>query len=285
MGGFIGTILGITPSFIVYGLMGIVGVLVPTTFLNNDIVNILFLPAICFAGGVAGLAYAATRDNYKLVGTNGTKSLWFACDLQVYMAGGIFGAIGYAFLTLFAYFKLPMDCGAATVFISGVLVRKFIAKANILSCKKEDIKNILKSMKMNITNLFLPPAILGIITAIVVQRTGNVFICFYISAISLYFIQIDPEFPATHHITLTAAYATSVCTNSYLGIAMAIIAGIGSQIIFESFNKLCNYGIYYDEKESEAILQKASHVDPPAAAIFAISIIVFISKNLLVFLS
>lgn len=284
MGGVIGTILGITPSFIVYGLMGIVGVLVPTAFLNNDIVNILFLPGICLAGGVAGLAYGATRDNYQLEGTNGTKSLWVSCDIQIYMAGGIFGVIGYAFVTLFAYLKLPMDCGAATVFISGILARKLIAKTNILSCRKEDIKNILEYMKMNIANLFFSPAVLAIITAIVVQRTGNVFICFYISAISLYFIQIDPKFPATHHITLTAAYAASACINPYLGIAMAIIAGIGSQIIFESFNMLCNYGIYCNKEKLGTILQNTSHIDPPAAAIFVISIVVFTSKNLLPFL-
>ena len=68
----------------------------------------------------------------------------------------------------------------------------------------------------------------------------------------------NPEFLATHHITLVAGYAMMV-TNSYL---ISMIFAILSQVIFIAFTNYFNTDL-------------DTHVDGPAVAIASLSLILF----------
>lgn len=227
---------------------------------------------MCFAGAVAGVAYAANRKHYDISGMNGTRSLWFANDLSVYIISGVFGVLGYLISFFLQRLKISVDTGALSIVICAILVRKIVSNSQIISCNSTYVCHIRSHLKKNLPNEIIPPFILSLITGIIVKETGNFNICFWISALSLIFIQIDPSFPATHHITLVSGYAVSSSGSILIG----IIFGILAQLIFECVNALINYGQFYVDDESNFKSGNRSHFDPPATAIAILSFIIFL---------
>lgn len=272
-GGIVGAGLGLTPSFIVYGILGLGGILGQSYFLNNDILGVFAVPASCFAGSVASLAFAARTPKYRIVGTLGFKSICCTVNPLVYLVGGAAGAVGYWMMNAFSSMGFPADCGAVSIVISALFVRVVIGRAGILSCRAQYIARLAKHLWVYLPNALILPGVLGFISALVVYETQYVFLCFYLSAASLLFLQADGDFPVTHHITLTASYAASVAAEPAVGIIAAIVAAIIAQILFESARVLMNYGQVYESEDDPQTM--ASHIDPPACAIAALSFMIF----------
>lgn len=275
IGGMLGVILGIMPSFIFFGAVGIAGCVVDNTFLQTTMLNGVFHPAITMTGGVAALSYASSRMKYKIQGNHGTKSLWSACSLKLYLLGAISGLLGYAIMYWATVWRVPIDTGAFSIVVMAVLIRRYVGKGTLLSYKKIYRAGVRRYLKLDLVNETVMPAVIGVLCALVVMETGNMFVCFYISALTLILVQMDPSFPATHHVTLVSSYAAFV----YQGLGfetmmiIVIICAIFAQIIFEVSNIFLNYGFGYDP--SGNTIYAKSHIDPPATAIAIMSFIIF----------
>lgn len=276
IGGILGVILGIVPSFIFFGAIGIAGCFIDNSFLQNSILNGTFHPAICMTGGVAALSFAAGRLKMNVQGNHGTKSLWGACNIKLYLLGAISGLIGYGIMYWSSVvMKIPIDAGAFSIIIVALVIRKYIGKGTIISYKKIYKTGVRRYLKVNWVNELIMPAVFGILSAFVVLETGNMFICFYISAVTLILIQLEPRFPATHHVTLVSSYAAFVYQSLGFETMMIIvvICAICSQVIFEISNIFFNYGFGYDPNGNT--IYAKSHIDPPAMAIAIMSFFVF----------
>lgn len=275
IGGVIGTLVGPTTSFVIYGILGILScVTQQDIFFTTYIQNIIFLPCICFTGAVAGVALAANKKDYNISGLSGKRSLYFTNDISVYMIGGCFGVIGYLLLKIIEYLNIPIDAGALSVILSAIIIRKVISNGTIITCKKQHIRYVGKYLKMNWVNTVIVPSILSVLVGIVVFITKDMFICFFASAASLIFIELEPQFPVTHQVTLVAGYAAAQFTSIEYAIVAAVIFGVLAQIIYEIVSVLMNYGLFYDEQNNNTKVSK-SHFDAPAVAMATLSFVIF----------
>ena len=124
--GILGTLIGGTQTFICTGFVGLLIFLlehvgVDTTFLNEALSNNLFLPCIIFNAAGLATAYAGTKHNIRGVETS--RSLAFTNDPKVLLVGAIGGVLGYLIFAFENYFSFPVDTGAVSVILVGVLGR------------------------------------------------------------------------------------------------------------------------------------------------------------------
>lgn len=258
--GILGTFLGGTQTFICTGFVGLI-VSVCTllgyqvSFLNDVILNVLFLPCIIFNGAGVATAYAALHHDIR--GVNTDRSLLFTKDYKVFLCGGIFGLLGYILFSCFTSLNVPMDIGALVVVIVGIIGRllfnqeQWINKKGFTPSRQATINLLTFQMILAIG--------VSVLTALLVKATGIAAIGFYISAFSLIFVFKNPNFPATHHISIVAGYAMMQTGN----ILIAVIFGIIAQLIFTVF------GITFN-------VDCGTHIDPPAVAIGILSFIIFV---------
>lgn len=257
--GILGTLIGGTQTFICTGAIGIIVTLlkvchIDTTFINDTLLNTLFLPAIIFNGAAFATAYAS--QHHPIRGVETGRSLAFTNDSRVLLMGGFAGMLGYMIYTLANDLALPIDTGALSVVIIGMLGRFLYNKENqynkigIRFLKTRDLNYWLFQIIMAVT--------LSLVTAYFAKETKLYTIGFSISAISLIFALSDSAFPATHHVTLIAGYAMMQTQN----IMIAILFGTLSHFIGLIFSYIFN-------------LDCGTHVDPPAVAIGSLSFILF----------
>ena len=124
--GILGTLIGGTQTFICTGFVGLLIFLlehvgVNTTFLNEALSNNLFLPCIIF--NAAGLATAYAGTKHEIRGVETSRSLAFTNDPKVLLVGAIGGVLGYLIFAFENYFSFPVDTGAVSVILVGVLGR------------------------------------------------------------------------------------------------------------------------------------------------------------------
>ncbi len=257
--GCIGTLIGGTQCFIIYGILGMfysafLALGVDTTWFNQYIMSFFFLPAVIFNATVPATAYAARK--YDIKGYNIARSLAFTKDPIVILIGGLGGVCGYLLFTLATQLKLPMDLGAFSVIILGVVTRLLFNKGN--QYNRMGVNHVrympIKSWGYEI----LIAVMISIATAFFVKETNNVNIGFYISAALLLFQFFDNSFPTTHQISMVAGYAI-LRSN----IIVAVIFGVIAHIIFLVFAEILNSDC-------------GTHIDPPAIAIGLCSLILFI---------
>lgn len=257
--GGVGTLIGGTQTFIMTGFVGIVVCIlqvcgVTTTFINDMVLNTFFLPCIIFNGAAFATAYAA--KNHRIRGVETGRSLAFTHDPLVIVAGGIAGVIGYLIYAIANALCLPMDIGALSVFLVGVLGRclfnqeQSYNKAGIAFLKKHDYKIICYELFLAVFVSFA--------MSYFALKTELYTIGFSISALSLIFGLSDNAFPATHHITLVAGYAV-MYTHSLL---WGVLFGVLAEIIFFVFGLIFNTDC-------------GTHIDPPAVAIGICSFLIF----------
>lgn len=258
--GMLGTVIGGTQTFIITGFVGILvfclqAAGVETTFLNDTVLNTVFLPCIIFNG--AGLATAYAALHHPIRGVDTGRSLAFTADPKVLLAGGLGGLGGYLVYAFENYLSLPVDTGAVSVLTIGLIGRLLFNQEQsynqlgINFLKKPQIKFWSFQILMTIAVSF--------ICAYLIKETGLYTIGFSISAMSLIFALNDPAFPATHHITIVVGYAIMQTGN----ILLAVIFGIISQIIFIIFGMIFNTDC-------------GTHIDPPAVPIALLSFILFV---------
>lgn len=257
--GAIGTLIGGTQTFIITGFVGILvfclqAAGVETTFLNDTVLNTVFLPCIIFNGAGFATAYAALNHNIRGVDTG--RSLAFTADPKVLIAGGIGGLGGYLVYAFENYFHFPVDTGAISVLTIGILGRILFNKEQAYNQKGV---NFLKKPQIKFWSFqLIMTIVISFVTAYLIKETGLYSIGFSISAMSLIFALNDPAFPATHHITMVVGYAIMQTGNIFI----AIIFGIISQIIFIIFGMTLNTDC-------------GTHIDPPAVSIGLLSFILF----------
>lgn len=258
MTGILGTFLGGTQTFVCTGLIGLV-VSVCTllgyevSFLNDVVLNVLFLPCIIFNGAGVATAYAA--KNHDIRGVNTDRSLLFTKDYKVFLCGGIFGLLGYLLFTFFTYLNAPLDIGALVVVSVGIIGRLLFNQEQWIN------KKAFTPSKNAMINLLSFQLILSIgvsfITILLVQLTGITAIGFYVSAFSLIFAFKYPQFPATHHISMVVGYAFVQTGNIMISLIFGVLAHLLFTIFGITFNVDCG-----------------THIDPPAVAIGTFSLII-----------
>lgn len=258
--GIFGTFLGGTQTFICTGFVGLIVSFLTLSgynvqFLNDFILNILFLPCIIFNGAAIATAYAA--KNHDIRGVQTDRSLLFTKDFKVYLCGGFFGVIGYLLFTFFTSYAFPLDIGALVVVIVGIIGRLLFNQEQWIN--KQPFAPSRNAMSRLLIFQFILSIIVSLITIYLVELTHITAIGFYVSAFSLIFVFKYPQFPATHHISMVVGYAF-VQTNNIL---IAVLFGILSQLIFTLFGTRFN-------------VDCGTHIDPPAVAIGILSFIIFI---------
>lgn len=258
--GILGSVIGGTQTFIITGFVGILVFAlqacgVNTIFLNDTVLNTVFLPCIIFNGAGFATAYAALHHPIRGVDTG--RSLAFTADPKVLLAGGFGGLSGYLIYAFENSIALPVDTGAVSVLIIGLLGRLLFNQEQSYNQKAI---NFLKKPQFKFWSFQMVMTIaISFVTAYLVKETGLYTIGFSISAMSLIFALNDPAFPATHHITIVVGYAIMQTGNIILG----IIFGIVSQIIFIVFGMIFNTDC-------------GTHIDPPAVSIAILSFILFV---------
>lgn len=259
LAGILGTLIGGTQTFICTGFIGLLIIIlnicgIDTTYLNDVIANTLFLPCIIFNGAGIATAYAATRHDIRGVETS--RSLAFTNDPSVLLVGAFGGVLGYLIYALCNYINLPVDTGAVSVIIVGVLGRLLFNQENTYN--KENLRFLKRADITYWLYQLIIAFVVSLAMAIIVKETKFYTIGFSISALSLIFSLTDSNFPATHHTTLVTGYAIMTTGNIIIGVIFGIIAHFISLIFGLIFNTDCG-----------------THIDPPAIAIAICSFIIF----------
>ena len=147
------------------------------------------------------------------------------------------------------YFSFPVDTGAVSVILVGVLGRILFNQEDTYNEKNLDFLE--KASPSFWGFQFLIGLAVSTVMAYFAKETGLYTIGFSISALTLIFALSDPAFPATHHTTLVVGYAM-----------IAVIFGIIAHFIGLIFGMVLNTDC-------------GTHIDPPAVAIATCSLIIF----------
>lgn len=123
--GILGALIGGTQTFICTGFVGLLIFLlehvgVDTTFLNEALSNNLFLPCIIFNAAGLATAYAGTKHNIRGVETSRCLLLPM---IQGFTRRRYRWGLGYLIFAFENYFSFPVDTGAVSVILVGVLGR------------------------------------------------------------------------------------------------------------------------------------------------------------------
>lgn len=257
--GILGTFIGGTQTFICTGFVGIIATIlaccgIDTSFFNDVVLNTLFLPCIIFNGSVLATAYAS--KNHQIRGVETSRSLAFTNDARVLLAGALAGTLGYMIYAFENYYDFPVDTGAVSVILIGILGRMLYNKENTYNQKN------IQFLKTAGINFWFYQIIFGTAVSAVMtffaKETGLYTIGFSISAMSLIFALIDPAFPATHHTTLIAGYAIMQTGQILWAVIFGLLAHLLGLLFAMIFNTDCG-----------------THLDPPAVAIAFFSFILF----------
>lgn len=277
-GGVLGAAWGGLNAFIFTGLTGLIGIAIAGAGGTFNWVGIVafgpvFAPWAAFAGGAAAVVYAK-----KMKLTPSGKDIGLPLGslkrMDVLLVGGAFAVLGY-FVSYFVGQALPgqIDSGAAAVVTVAIIVKVLFTGELFGKVTEEDkllggrFSPIAKTawvpwMAYGVEKLVLAVAF-GALSAYVTSQmlldpmTAPVaaFFGFCVSATSLIFLKYGTPIPVTHHITLSAAYATVASGgNIYWGLVAAVIAAFLGDLLAKCFY---NYGDV--------------HIDPPGLAIAATS--------------
>lgn len=267
-GGIFGAVFGGATVFIIFGFFGLVGIaLVVSTgsdvFLNTIALSPIFSPEISFAGAVAAAAYwgKVTRDKAAsdsgveiFDGSNIFAPLVSTNNVNVLLVGGVFGVLGYTITSLLNGAGFPADNIAVGVVVTNILARLLFGGSltSQLPIEVNKIELFTKPIVFNIIWSFaLAVVIGGIVDVIQIPLFG-----FVLGAFVLIFIAAGVNIPMIHHVALIAGIAMLTFGNIWMAGVFGVIASL-----------LCDFiGIHLNAKVQ-------SHIDPPAAAIIILSLV------------
>ncbi len=263
--GIVGAIFGGTQTFICTGFAGIFIYLlkaagIESPFLMDTLLNTVFLPAIIFNAATVSTAFAARK--YDIEGWDVNHSLLFTHDPAVMLVSGLGGLVGYLVFVFAQLLHLPADAGSFSVILVGVLTRLFLGHGHWVN------PNATAYYKKEGARYWVFQAInaLGVcgLTAIALSYVTPDFytVGFNISAALILLSGFDTQhrtYPTTHHETLVVGYAMLMTGGNVL---IAICFGILANLIYLLFARYCNENC-------------DTHIDPPAVAIEACSLILF----------
>lgn len=244
-GGIFGATIGGVGSFVLFGLMGIIGTAIQLAggsdlFLNEVAFNPLFSPATAFTGGVAAAAYLnrktrkmTTVERREVTGL--TAPLYHFKQLDVLAVGGIFGVIGYLISTTLANLGLPGDTVAWAFGITGIVSRYAFGGIGILSpSMKDGFKWDLKKMGFDTVWAFG----LGFLLSTILETIGAEYytLGFFIGAFLMVFQYFPIDFPMIHHVSLVAGAAFVVFGNAWMGGLFAVLAVLVGEVLLQLIN-------------------------------------------------
>lgn len=136
------------------------------------------------------------EPKHNIRGVETSRSLAFTNDPMVLLVGAIGGVLGYLIFAFENYFSFPVDTGAVSVILVGVLGRNLFNRENTYNQKNLDF------LETAPNSFWLFQLLIGIAVSTVMayfaKETGLYTIGFSISALTLIFALSDPAFPATH---------------------------------------------------------------------------------------
>lgn len=271
-GGVFGAAIGGATSFILFGLMGIIGIgLIVATgsdvFLNSVALSPIIGPHVAFAGGVAAAAYMGklsregklqteTGEVIEFAGSNIFAPLHSFGNTTSLVIGGVFGVIGFAILDILDnVIALKADNIAIVVVVTNIIARLAFGDGQLLSDLPKEVNKvglITNNLLFNILWSFsLSIVMAGIIDVIQIPLFG-----FVLGAFFLVFIAAGVNVPMIHHVALIAGMAMQVFGNIWLAGLLGVISMILCEAIGVTFNA-----------------NAKSHIDPPAATITILSLI------------
>ncbi len=277
-GGIIGAYIGAVPAFVMTGVFALVGGVITATGGDGSVaINTIafgsFLgPHIAFAGGVAAAAYAGRQKKLES-GADVVSSLNGLAAPDVLLVGGVFGVIGYVIATLIGMTPLgPLtDLPGITVVISGIVVRFLFGSTGLTGHYTGKGPRVWFSTGTGFVYNVVLGAGVGIAVSYVAASLADnaaalgIFpiICFGFSAVTLLFACAGLACPATHHMSLPAGLAAVVGIGAWgpagalLGVVFGIIGSLLGDFFGNTINSHCD-----------------SHIDPPAATIFSLTIVI-----------
>jgi energy-converting hydrogenase Eha subunit A len=298
-GGFFAAAIGGLHAFIFTGFLALAGhVLLFATgssdFLGYTAFGPLFGPHIAFAGAVAAVAYAGHMNrNVEVGGEVGGKDIGVPLIQierpDVLVVGGLFGMFGY--VCQFLISKIPgfgglTDSVALTVIISAFIARIAFGRSSIFGHLPEGAgwgrfapRDDAAWVRWH--ERFVPNTILGFVVGLLAAgvciklaalypewgSNGSAYtLIFGLSAMSLLFLSLGLSFPVTHHITIIGALAglkflPIIGNHPIPAMIIGGVAGMFSAWFAEFFARL-----WHDHGNT--------HIDPPAAAIWPMTLIV-----------
>lgn len=298
-----GALPAIMPGEIAVGVTGVLGF------------GAVFGPHVSFAGGVAASAYAGKKypelepagwdyhpgkDLVEAYGTNKT---------DVIAVGAIFGFLGMLVVNILAGFGVPADNVAISVFVTAFIARPVFGYPLVGSPSGDsyfDVSPFERGDETTVedddgepvadggitrmdTEVWLghqykwgPIALLGVVGGVIGAYlwvfTGTFFLGYAVSALSLIFLMLGvAKIPVTHHITLLGsvggAIGAEIATGQIAataGTEVALAALIGGAVLglISSLIAEITERLFY--------MHSGTHVDPPAMAIFATMVIVYV---------
>ncbi|MGB4137116.1 MAG: hypothetical protein WA971_11160 [Microbacterium sp.] len=285
-GGAFGAAIGALPAFIFCGVALLAGVAVALAGGGDVVLDVVangpfFGPHIAFAGGVAGAAYAARRR--QLVdGKDIATALAELGRPGPLLVGGLFGAAGQLIMGLGGTWLDSWTNGIAfTVIVLGVTARLIFGRSGLFG-RPEAGTSLRERFRVTAERAWVPhqsrwsqAALLGLIAGAIagyvaleigqqLPEVGGaaVSIGFAISAVSLIFAVIGKGVPVTHHMTLTAAVAASLCADLTTGLIVAGVVGAVAGLLGEFLARA--FQVHGD-----------THIDPPGNAIWSLTAVVF----------
>ncbi|TDD99925.1 hypothetical protein [Jiangella asiatica] len=281
-GGAFGAAIGALAAFIFCGVALLVGIAIAlggggTTFVDAVALGPFFGPHVAFAGGVAGAAYAARRNQLA-----DGKDIGFALaeigKPGPLIVGGVFGAAGYLVVDLLGpTLAGRTDSIALTVVALGVISRMAFGRKGLFGSwpRRPSLRQRFASTA---EEAWVPhqrhwsqAATLGVIAGLLASyatleisasnpdlESVAVPTGFAVSAVSLVFAAIGIGVPVTHHMTLTSAVAASASGNLVIGGLVGAVAGVLGEFFARAVQ---NPG--------------DTHIDPPANTIWSLTAVVF----------
>ena len=282
IGGAMGSMFSPMIMVIAYAWSAILAPVIGNTFFEQDIVNIMLLPCVAFAGGIPAIAFAANTRKHGVSGLDIFVPNWNATnDWLVHMVGGIFGVLGYALMELCVCLHIPGDAGAISIVAANVILRKICYRQKLITCDPSQMGEIWKHLISNKSKQLITPVIWGAFVGLVVCFTGNTSIMFCVSAITLIVIFFEPRFPVTHHMSVAASLAAAAFGNS---MAMNMIAGAAGAVlasaVFEISNVWIGHG-KFKENHREISHKYITYIDPPSCAVTVSSIVIALLAGLI----
>lgn len=256
--GVIGGLVGAFQECMLAGMVAIFVTAFPEQELLGNLLSYGFIPYVAFSGAVAATAYASKIRKHDMAGTDILKSLKATGDVSVLLVSGAFAVIGLGLAVLVGKTGLMIDAGSVSVIISASLVRIIFGDRVFFN---KDFKNGSRYKEGKSEWFFIAclGLFFGAVAGFIAKATGNAFLPFYLSLASLLFYFLEPEFPPSHHMTCTAAYAF-LATGSIVQCAVwGAVACMLSTLIGDTINT-----------------NSSTHIDPPATTIGILSIVIYI---------
>ncbi len=264
-GGALGAAVGASAAFIFTGLFVLIGVAIAAggggkEFIGTVAFGPLLGPHISFAGGVAAAAFAAKAGHHS-TGRDLGRGLAGLGRPDVLAVGGVFGVIGFLMQAAIAATPVgPLtDSIALTVFLSAVIVRLVFGKTGLLGDRTQPGEWL--AFQRDWPQVIALGAVLGLSSAFLARvigadKGGDV-AGFGLAATGLLFLHTGTTVPVWHHIALPAAIGfTATGGNLYAGMAAGVAGAVLGELYARAF---LNHG--------------DTHIDPPAAAIATMTVL------------